>query len=144
VCLSFVLSDTLHEADNERGLKMAIGWMTVLAAVPWTEVIKNAPKVAEGAKKLWGTVGSKGGKAASTNVAARQSSDPDVRIVALEATVDELNKQMQASAELIKVLAEQNAQLVQHIESNRKRTVVLAVIVLLLFAWLAFIAQGAR
>jgi hypothetical protein len=119
---------------------MAIGWMTVLAAVPWTEVIKNAPKVAEGAKKLWGTVGSKGGKSADTNVAARQSSDPDVRIVALEATVDELNRQMQASAELIKSLADLNAQLVERIELNRRRMIRLSVIVLLILAWLIYVA----
>ena len=119
---------------------MAIGWMTVLAAVPWTEVIKNAPKVAEGAKKLWGTVGSKGGKSADTNVAARQSSDPDVRIVALEATVDELNRQMQASAELIKSLADLNAQLVERIELNRRRMIRLSVIVLLMLAWLIYAA----
>jgi hypothetical protein len=120
---------------------MAIGWMTVLAAVPWTEVIKNAPKVAEGAKKLWGTVGRKDGKSTDTNVTARKSSDPDVRIVALEATVDELNKQMQASAELIKSLAELNAQLVERIESNRRRTVVLSIVVLLLIAAMFFVAQ---
>ena len=42
---------------------MAINWMTLLAAVPWTEVIKNAPKVADSAKKLWHTVGGKDGKA---------------------------------------------------------------------------------
>ncbi|MDP3225514.1 MAG: hypothetical protein Q8M96_20455, partial [Rubrivivax sp.] len=32
---------------------MAIGWMTVLKLVPWGDVIKNAPAVAEGARKLW-------------------------------------------------------------------------------------------
>lgn len=120
---------------------MAIGWMTVLAAVPWTEVIKNAPKVAEGAKKLWGSVGSKGGKKAGTDVAARNSSDPSARVAALEATVDELSRQMQASAGLIKALAEQNALLVERIESNRRRTVVLTVGVLLLLAGLLFLAQ---
>ena len=36
---------------------MAIGWLTILKSVPWTEVIKNAPKVAEGARKLWNAVG---------------------------------------------------------------------------------------
>lgn len=35
---------------------MAIGWLTVLQNVPWSEVIGNAPKVAEGAKKLWGAM----------------------------------------------------------------------------------------
>ncbi len=38
---------------------MAIGWMTVLNLVPWGEVIKNAPAVADGAKKLWDSVGNK-------------------------------------------------------------------------------------
>jgi len=42
---------------------MAIGWLTVLSHVPWTEVINNAPKVAEGAKKLWKSVS---GKSAET------------------------------------------------------------------------------
>jgi hypothetical protein len=32
---------------------MAIGWLAVLQLVPWSDVISNAPKIAEGAKKLW-------------------------------------------------------------------------------------------
>ena len=35
---------------------MAAGWVTVLQMVPWGEVIKNAPKVADGAVKLWSSV----------------------------------------------------------------------------------------
>lgn len=30
---------------------MAIGWLAVLQMVPWSDVINNAPKVAEGAEK---------------------------------------------------------------------------------------------
>jgi hypothetical protein len=48
---------------------------------------------------------------------------------------------MQTSAELIKALAEQNAQLVQRIESNRRHMAVLTVLVLLLLAWLLFLSQ---
>jgi hypothetical protein len=118
---------------------MGISWLTVLAAVPWTEVIKNAPKVADGAKKLWGSV-RKDGKGAALPVGGNPA-DPQVRIATLEATVDELSKQMQASAELIKALAEQNAQLVQRIESNRRRTVGLSIVVLLLVAAIIFLAQ---
>ena len=33
-----------------KGSNMAIGWLTILKTVPWTEVISNAPKVADGAK----------------------------------------------------------------------------------------------
>lgn len=35
---------------------MAIGWMTLLKAIPWVEVAKKAPEVAESAKKLWNTI----------------------------------------------------------------------------------------
>lgn len=119
---------------------MGISWLTVLAAVPWDEVIRNAPKVADGAKKLWSSVGRKEGKGAAPAVVGNPA-DPQVRIATLEATVDELGKQMQASAELIKALAEQNTQLVQRIESNRRRTVGLSVVVLLLAAALIFLAQ---
>lgn len=118
---------------------MAISWMTVLAAVPWTEVIKNAPKVADGAKTLWNTVGRKEGKAGA--VSAAPSGDPQARIAALEQSVAELHAQMQASAEIIKALAEQNSSLVQRCELNRRRTLGLGVVVLLLFAALLFVAR---
>ena len=35
---------------------MPIGWLALLKAVPWGEVAKNSPEIAENAKKLWGTV----------------------------------------------------------------------------------------
>jgi hypothetical protein len=121
---------------------MGINWVTVLAAVPWTDVIRNAPKVAEGAKKLWGSVSRKDG--ASTRVAATHDAGPTARIEALEAAVDELSRQMQASAELIKALAEQNAQLIRRIESNRRRTIALSVIVLVLLAGLIALSLGMK
>ena len=39
---------------------MAIPWLTVLQSVPWSDVVRNAPKVAAGAKKLWDNVAHKG------------------------------------------------------------------------------------
>jgi hypothetical protein len=35
---------------------MAIPWLTLLKTVPWTDVIANAPTIANGAKKLWHSV----------------------------------------------------------------------------------------
>ncbi|MDT3735152.1 MAG: hypothetical protein ROZ00_02890 [Denitratisoma sp.] len=108
---------------------MAIGWLTILKSVPWTEVIRNAPKVAEGARKLWNAVGKQ--RAADEAAAGAQpaaSHEPltlealEARVAALEAAVSDLNQQMLASSELIKELAEQNAQLIKRIEANRKRT----------------------
>ena len=113
---------------------MAIGWLTVLSHVPWTEVINNAPKVAEGAKKLWKSVSGKSAatpapRGASQVPASAEALSPvamEARIRELEGVVGELHTQMVASSELMKQLAEQNTQLVQRIEANRVRTLWLA------------------
>jgi len=113
---------------------MAIGWLTILKSVPWTEVIKNAPKVAEGAKKLWNAVGKQraADEAAEAGAQPAASHEPhtlealEARAAVLEKAVSDLHGQMLASSELIKELAEQNAQLVKRIEANRKRTLWLA------------------
>lgn len=116
---------------------MAIGWFSVLQAVPWGQVIDNAPKVVDGAKKLWNSVSKKStsDEFEIVDVEATYSSD-DVealtairnRLTALEKSTADLHKQMLASSELIKTLADQNAQLVNRIEANRKRMVFLTVI----------------
>jgi hypothetical protein len=85
---------------------MAIGWLTILQNVPWTDVIRNAPKVADGAKKLWNAVGKKS-----------PAADP------LQAVVADLHAQMLASSELIKTLAEQNAELIRRVEVYEVRMV---------------------
>lgn len=112
---------------------MALGWMTVLKLVPWTEVIRNAPAVVDGARKLWPTVGSRhpqpaaGGDTQVTPAArgaAGDGADPvalQQRLAETEAAVGQLQAQMQASSELIKALAEQNAELVRRVEMNRLR-----------------------
>ena len=107
---------------------MAIGWLTVLKSVPWGEVISNAPKVADGAKKLWNSVGKKAPVAESAAGAATPSThDPaaasalQTRLAAVESAAADLHGQMLASSELIKSLAEQNAQLIRGIEANRIR-----------------------
>ncbi len=114
---------------------MPVGWLTVLKLVPWVEVIKNAPAIADGAKKLWTTVGGSTplrDAPAGTDVVAADAAaaaDPasavtalQARVVHAEAAVAELQAQMQASSELIKALAEQNAELVRRVEMNRSRT----------------------
>ena len=118
---------------------MAIGWMTVLNLVPWGEVIKNAPAVADGAKKLWDSVGKKPAaaspgtdvatpppEAAASPVAALQS-----RLERADASIAQLHEQMHASSELIKALAEQNSELIRRVEVNRVRVLWLAALVLL-------------
>jgi hypothetical protein len=122
---------------------MAIGWMTILQSVPWSDVIRNAPKVADGAKKLWRKVGGKGSEGGATEMAPSVDADqtPAAQLAALRAQVEALHGQMLASSEVIQALAEQNAQLIVHIETHRRRLLWLAagnVVALLvaLAAWL--------
>ena len=136
---------------------MAIAWLAVLKSVPWSEVISNAPKVADGAMKLWNTVARKPSSPevsdANTQQADSLESQPlaklEARAVTLEAAVSDLHGQMLASSELIKELAEQNAHLIQHIETNRLRLLwlsaatVLVAIAALLGLFLALSQHGA-
>jgi hypothetical protein len=115
---------------------MAIGWMTVLQMVPWSDVIKNAPKVADGAKKLWHAVGKKPPPAAAAEPGTGVQLTPEgqaiaalqAHVLALESATQELHEQMLASSELIKALAEQNTQLIRRAETHRVRLLALAVV----------------
>src|SRR5512143_1837572 len=122
---------------------MAIGWLSIIQLVPWSDVIRNAPKVAEGAKKLWDTVSRKQPALEASAASARPALSPEAQAIALlqaqlaaaEAEISDLHHQMLESTELINALAEQNTQLIRRVEVNRIRvlwlagiTVVLAVI----------------
>jgi len=115
---------------------MAIGWLTVIKAVPWGEVIANAPKIANAAKKLLGSVSKKTEEMSPVLVDPLQEGaglgEMQAHLKALEAETVSLRDQMLASSELIKNLAEQNAQLVQRIESNRAKLIWLTVAVVIL------------
>ncbi len=112
---------------------MAIGWITVLQMVPWSDVIKNAPKVADGARKLWNAVGKKP-PTPPVDMAASVQLSPEGQAIAalrahvhaLESATQDLHEQMLASSELIKALAEQNTQLIRRAEVNRVRLLLLA------------------
>ena len=111
---------------------MAVGWMSVLKMVPWSDVISNAPKVADGAKKLWSTVAKKTGvtgESVPAEAPAAPQDLPAAELLALlqtqlarqEASLSDLHQQLLSSTALIQTLAEQNAQLVQRVEANRVR-----------------------
>ncbi|MCF8159797.1 MAG: hypothetical protein K9J76_03775 [Polaromonas sp.] len=113
---------------------MAIGWLSVLKMVPWGDVIENAPKVANGAKKLWQNVGKKPSVAPPVNpLADAMGSEPpsvaalQAQVAGLQVAVADLHQQMLASSELIQSLADQNAQLVKRVEVNRVRLLWLGV-----------------
>lgn len=123
---------------------MAIPWLAILSNVPWKDVIDKAPKVADGAKKLWKSVAKKSGPSepANTNVKPAHSGEEqtiaslDTRIIELKNEVSALHDQMLASSEIIEALAEQNTQLIKSIEIFRGRVLRLG----LLTVTLSFVA----
>lgn len=99
---------------------MAVPWLAILKTVPWSDVIGNAPAVADAAQKLWKVVS--GNKSAEPERAAAPADrTPEPRIAALEAEIANLNNEMLASSKLLKDLADQNAWLIAQVEQNRVR-----------------------
>ena len=119
---------------------MAMGWLSVLKLVPWGDVIENAPKVAQGAKKLWNKVGKKPQPNALDPVAragqgALQGQDAVIaalqaQVTELQVATAELHQQMLECSALIQSLAEQNTQLVQRVDVNHKQLLALGALTL--------------
>jgi len=102
--------------------------ITVLSNIPWGQVVENAPRIVEGAAKLWNAVArSRPDKSQEAEADATvQETDSATELlqkelVAIREHVHRLEEQMAASSELIKELAEQHAQLVTRIELNSVR-----------------------
>lgn len=110
-------------------------WLAALKMVPWDVVVGNAPIVVDGARKLWNAAGRKKTETDEEPVALTTES----RLESLEAEVSNLQREMASSAELIKALADQNAQLVQAVAVLRRRqrllTGALAVLVIVAAIW---------
>lgn len=100
---------------------MALPWLAVLKAVPWSEVMSNAPRLIDGAKKLWTSTKAAPRPPVSASSPKGEAAPMDTRIATLEAEVAELHAQLRASSDLIKELADLNGQLIRRIEANRVR-----------------------
>jgi hypothetical protein len=103
---------------------MALLW---LKAVPWATILANAPGIVDGAKRLAAAMRNK--PAGSGDVAdPAQPDQPDARLLAVE-------QQQRETAELLRAVAEQNAQMAQALAALRQRASVhlrIAVVALIL------------
>ena len=88
---------------------MSLLW---LKNVPWATILANAPGVVDGAKKLAAAMRNK--PAVADLPEAPPSSDPGARLLAIE-------EQQRATAQLLRSLAEQNAQMANALEALRQR-----------------------
>ncbi len=127
---------------------MAAPWLTVLKVVPWIEVIRKAPEIADGARKFWHAVSGKQEyqqpKAYDVPYSELDNvNDREARIQSLEMQLARLQTQMVESSKLLKTLADQHEQLVANLEDSRRRvsrlsrmTMVLVVALLAVAAWI--------
>jgi hypothetical protein len=105
---------------------MALDLFTVLKLVPWDDVIRNAPKVADAASRFWKNARGKSvpgetpGEEAPVRIEKPTLDGLQARLNQAQAAIAQLQEQMAASGELINALAAQNTQLVARIEANRK------------------------
>lgn len=104
---------------------MAAGTIiTVLSNVPWGQVIDAAPKVVDGATKLWNSVAKKKvtEELEKPAVAAKDPVEElKLQVDSLHASVTQLKSEMQEASALIKTLAEQNTALIHRAELNRQK-----------------------
>ena len=85
---------------------MALPWLTLAKAVPWSDVIEHAPSVVNAARKLL----------------QRKPVDPtsgNAPVVAEQAEAAQLRAQLAATQQLLQDLAEQQARTLAQVEENR-------------------------
>lgn len=127
---------------------MAIGWLSVLKIVPWSDVISTAPVVVDGARKLWNAVSGKQEPETPPEPSKDEAAGAILagRVDILEVKVTDLHSQMLASSELIRALADQNSQLIARIEVYRRGvfwlTIAVAVTAAVAVAALLFFLAG--
>ena len=115
---------------------MAVAWLKVLKAVPWSDVIAAAPQVANGARKLWDTVGRKGGPPPVVEEAALAPAFMGedgmsllaARVEQQDARLAQMHYQLREASKLITELADQNAQLIAKMEAARGKLQVVGLI----------------
>ena len=126
---------------------MALSWLTALKAVPWADVVQAAPGIVQGARKLFQSAktyaGSQGDSAGAA--AERSGGALNERLQQIDASLQALQSEQRTSAELIRSLAEQNANIVAALDVLRNRVRVLTgACIVLAVALAALIATTLR
>jgi hypothetical protein len=103
---------------------MAINWLIALKAVPWSDLMQAAPHIVKGARRLFNTARSSDA-AADASAELAGTGTVQERLQRIESALQTLDSEQEASAELIRSLAEQHARLVEAIEVLRARARIL-------------------
>lgn len=103
-----------------------MAWLSILKLIPWMDVIYNAPALAKNAKKFWKAVARETSAMPSVQATANTGAKEDETLYALQTQVHSmqtavlhLQQQMLESSQLMKTLADQNAQLARRVLFSR-------------------------
>ena len=122
---------------------MAIGWMSALKVIPWSDVIDAAPGLVKGARKIF--TRSQQVEPPAAPAEPGSSIDLSGRVSQLEASMAQMAEQQGATARLVESLAEQNARIVEAIDILRVRTrLLMGACVVLAIALAAAVTWGVR
>jgi len=91
-----------------------------LKSLPWSTILSNAPLIVEGAKKLASLVKSKPADQAVSDGDAFEA-DPPMELSALRTRIRRLEEELRQSTELVRTLAESQAQMAQMLEALLSR-----------------------
>ena len=115
-----------------------------LKSVPWSSIISNAPLIVDGAKKLVSLVKSKPAVEATSPAVDTGARDTQSQIGALRARIQRLEEEQKQAAELLRAMAESQAQMTQLLDALRTRarvslqiavTSLVGVAALLVYIW---------
>ncbi len=107
---------------------MALPWLALIKAVPWTDVVAHAPTVLNAAKKLWQPKPGERpqplpdgeGRGTGDAAAAPGHGASALRVAALESQVADLAEQLANTNQLLQDMAEQQARMLVQVEANRQ------------------------
>ena len=93
-----------------------------MQAVPWSDMLKNAPKLADAAGKLWDSVASRkaaqGGRVSERLIAGETSlASVSQRVDTAESSIEALHDQLVSSLQVTAALAKQNSEMALALES---------------------------
>lgn len=98
---------------------MALPWLALIKAVPWTDVVAHAPTVLNAAKRLWKPKGAPTPARVGAGPAVLPVS-PEARVAELEASLADAQAQLADTNQLVQDMAEQQARMLVQIEDNRR------------------------
>jgi hypothetical protein len=92
-----------------------------LKSLPWSTIVSNAPLIVDGAKKLVSLVKRKQSIDATSAAGETFAGDSQSEVAGLRARIQRLEEEQRQAAELVRAMAESQAEMAQVLQALRAR-----------------------